>query len=116
GGDTTAVVVAVGLDARVVYLVKDVAGVLEADPRIDPTARPIPELSKERMEDLARAGAGVVALDALRYLPPGLDLRVIGLGAPLDGSTGSVVRCKRAGPASGVTDTIAGRTLVPRAA
>jgi aspartate kinase len=116
GGDTTAVIAAVSLDARVVFLVKDVAGVLEADPRVDPTARTIPELSREHMERMARAGAGVVALDALRYLPPGLDLHVVGLGAPLDGSTGTVVRAGPAARSRGSSDTVTARAPVPRAA
>lgn len=92
GGDTTAVVAGSSLGARVVYLVKDVPGVLEADPKLMPGARTIPELSVEQMERLARSGAEVVALDALRYLPYGVDLRIVGIGAPLDGSTGTVVR------------------------
>jgi aspartate kinase len=98
GGDTTAVIAGACLGASGVFLVKDVPGVLESDPRIDPSARPIPELTREGMERMARAGAEVVALDALRYLPPGLDLHVVGLGAPLDGSTGTVVRARERAP------------------
>jgi aspartate kinase len=92
GGDSTAVVAGRCLGASAVYLVKDVPAVFGSDPQADPTARPITELSRAAMEDLARAGARVVALDALQYLVPGIALRVVGLGAPLDGSSGSVIR------------------------
>lgn len=92
GGDTTAVVAGRSLGLSEVFLVKDVPGVFTSDPHRDPGAVIIPELSTEEMADRARQGADVVAPDALRYLVPGLDLRVVPLGAPFQGGIGSRIR------------------------
>lgn len=60
GSDTTAVAVAAALRAEVCEIYTDVTGVFTADPRIVPTARQLPEISYEEMEELAISGAKVM--------------------------------------------------------
>ncbi|EQD31062.1 aspartate kinase, partial [mine drainage metagenome] len=90
GSDTTAVALGRLLGRSEVILVKDVPGVLEADPRIVPGARPLAELTVTEMEALARGGATVVAASALAYMSETVVLRVISIGQPLDGTAGTV--------------------------
>ncbi len=69
GSDLTAVLLAAGLGARTCQLVKDVPGYFSADPKLDPRAEPLEEISFERATELSRAGSRIVqpaALDAAR--------------------------------------------------
>lgn len=95
GSDTTAVALGRLLGRSEVILVKDVPGVLEADPRLVPEARPLPELSVDEMEALARGGAKVVAASALTYMDESVLLRIISIGHSLDGHEGTVIRAGR---------------------
>lgn len=101
GSDTTAValgrLLALRYGSSEVILVKDVPGVLEADPRLVPEARPLHELTVEEMRTLAVGGAEVVAASALAYMAPTVLLRVLSIGHPLDGSDGTVIRSSPAG-------------------
>jgi aspartate kinase len=83
GSDTTALALASFLDASDVVLVKDVPGVLSADPNLVPGARSIPELAAGQLAELARAGARVVSPESLGFLDRDHRVRVIGFGAPL---------------------------------
>ncbi len=94
GGDTTAVVAARCLGAPEVLLVKDVPGILPADPRIVPGSPPLEELSADELELLCQGGAPVVALEALRYLTPGLRIRVVGLDTALAADRGTIIRAE----------------------
>ncbi len=60
GSDTTAVALAVALDADRCEIRTDVPGVYTADPRTVPGARLIDQISHEEMLELATAGARVV--------------------------------------------------------
>lgn len=60
GSDTSAVALAVALEAELCEINTDVAGVYSADPRIEPNARPIPEIAYEEMLELAAVGARVM--------------------------------------------------------
>jgi aspartokinase len=91
GSDTTAVVLGRILGAPEVHLVKDVAGILEADPRSVPTARPLASLSASDLSTLADGGARVVSPEAAHWLGPGQRLRVLPLGEPLDRSGGTSI-------------------------
>ena len=95
GSDTTALALASFLDASDVVLVKDVPGVLSADPDLVPDARPIPELAAAHLAELGRSGARVVAPEGLRFLNGDHRVRVIGFGASLLESAGTRVH---AGP------------------
>ena len=60
GSDTTAVALAVELKAERCEIYTDVAGVYTADPRVEPKARPIPEIAYEEMLEFAAVGAKVM--------------------------------------------------------
>ena len=60
GSDTSAVALAVALDA-------DVDGVFTADPRIVPTARRIPVIDYESMLEMSSCGSKVLALRCVEY-------------------------------------------------
>src|SRR5207245_1962117 len=60
GADYTAALVGAALDAREIQIWTDVSGVLTADPRVVPSARPIPRLSYAEAAELAYFGAKVL--------------------------------------------------------
>ncbi len=60
GSDTTAVALAAILHARTCEIYTDVDGVYTADPRIEPRARKLDEISYEEMLELAQQGAKVM--------------------------------------------------------
>jgi aspartate kinase len=60
GSDTTAVALAVALDARECAIFTDVAGIHTADPRVVADARPMAEVGYDEMLELAAAGATVM--------------------------------------------------------
>ena len=60
GSDTTAVALAAALRADVCQIYTDVDGVYTADPRKDPTATKLEEISYEAMLDMAQHGAQVL--------------------------------------------------------
>jgi len=64
GSDTTAVALAAALGGDC-EIYSDVAGIYTADPRVVADARPLPELGHDETLALARAGAKVLAADAV---------------------------------------------------
>jgi uridylate kinase len=67
GSDTTAVALAAALGAVRCEILKDVDGVMTADPSRVPGARLIEHLTWDQMEKIAAAGCGVVHLRAVEY-------------------------------------------------
>jgi aspartate kinase len=67
GTDTTAVALAVALNADVCEIYTDVDGVFTADPRIVPTARKLSEVAFEEMLELAASGAKVLHLRSVEF-------------------------------------------------
>ena len=67
GSDTTAVALAVALNAEVCEIYTDVDGVFTADPRIVPSARRIERLSYEEMLEMAASGAKILHLRCVEY-------------------------------------------------
>lgn len=67
GSDTTAVALAHALGAERCEILKDVPGVMTADPKLIPAARLIERLSFEEMQSIADAGCGVVHPRAVAY-------------------------------------------------
>lgn len=65
GSDLTAVALGSALDARVVEIVKDVDGVMSADPTIVPDARPLPEITYEDLLNVTSTGSRVVQREAV---------------------------------------------------
>jgi len=60
GSDTTVTVLGALLDADEVWIWTDVDGVLTADPRVCPSARPLPEVTFEEAIELSYYGAKVI--------------------------------------------------------
>jgi aspartate kinase len=77
GSDTTAILLARCISADEIILVKETSGVLSADPKIVPDARPIKKLEIHEMFDLAQGGAKIVKAGALKYKLPNQMLRVV---------------------------------------
>lgn len=67
GSDTSAVALAHALGAVRCEILKDVPGVMTADPKLVPEARRFERLDYEQMQQLAAAGCGVVHAKALAY-------------------------------------------------
>jgi len=62
GSDTSAVAIAIALNAGLCEIYTDVDGVYTADPRLVPNARKIAEISYEEMLELASTGAKVLMI------------------------------------------------------
>jgi aspartate kinase len=77
GSDITATLLGKYLDADEVILVKETEGVLTADPKIVPQAKPLSSLTIEEMFALASTGAKIIRADALKYKLPNRRLRVV---------------------------------------
>lgn len=67
GSDTTAVALAVALEAEVCEIYSDVDGIFTADPRIEPRARKIPRISYEETLEMAAQGAKILHLRCVEY-------------------------------------------------
>ncbi len=67
GSDTTAVALAAALGAVRCEILKDVDGVMTADPSLVPDARLLKHLTWAEMEKIAASGCGVVHLRAVEY-------------------------------------------------
>lgn len=67
GSDTTAVALAAALGAEWCEICSDVDGIYSADPRVVPTARRLPELGYEEMQEMAAAGARVLNAQAVEF-------------------------------------------------
>jgi aspartate kinase len=77
GSDTTAAVLANCLKAEETVLVKETEGVMSADPKIVPKAKPLERVDIHEMFALAHGGAKIVKADALKYKLPDQRLRVV---------------------------------------
>jgi len=60
GSDTTAVAIGAALGADVVEIYKDVEGIMTADPKVVPTARPIRSITYDEVSQMAALGARVL--------------------------------------------------------
>ncbi len=67
GSDTTAVALAAALGAERCEILKDVAGVLTADPDLLPQAKRHDALTYDQLREIATSGCGVVHLRAVEY-------------------------------------------------
>jgi aspartate kinase len=77
GSDTTALLLANCLNADEVILVKETSGVLSADPRMVPDAKPLGKLDVHEMFDLAQGGAKIVKPESLKHKLPEQRLRIV---------------------------------------
>lgn len=101
GSDTTAVALAAALGAEVCEIYSDVDGIYSADPKRIIGARRLTELSHEEMIEMARAGAKVLAEEAVAYARlKGIALYV----RASDGRSGeTMVRCHAAAAPSRIS-------------
>ncbi|MEM2994864.1 MAG: aspartate kinase [Candidatus Bathyarchaeia archaeon] len=83
GSDITATLLGNCLKADEVILVKDTEGVLSADPKLVPNAKPLNEISIEEIFSLAHGGAKIIHPRALKYKLPQQKLRVVGFSGSL---------------------------------
>ncbi len=67
GSDTTAVALAAALKADRCQILKDVDGVFTANPRVEPKARKLDEISYDEMLELASLGAEVLQSRAVEF-------------------------------------------------
>jgi aspartate kinase len=86
GSDTTAVILAVCLDADELVLVKDVGGIYSADPKKVGDAEPIGDLSAREANILSLTGARVLHNKVFRYKPDDLSIRIVSNQQALSGS------------------------------
>ena len=77
GSDTTALLIAKCIEADDIVLVKETSGVLSADPKTIPEAKPLTKLDIDEMFDLAQGGAKIVKPEALQYKLPNQTLRIV---------------------------------------
>ena len=67
GSDTTAVAIAVSIEADVCDIYTDVEGIFTSDPRFVPNTRKLDELEYDEMLELANLGAGVLHPRAVEF-------------------------------------------------
>ena len=77
GSDTTAMILANCLKADEVVLVKETEGVMSADPKVIPDAKPLSKLDIHEMFALSYGGAKVIKAEALKYKLPNQKLRIV---------------------------------------
>lgn len=87
GSDTTAVAVAVALDADECRIHTDVDGVYTADPRIEPAARRLARISSNEMLELAGQGSKVLQARSVEFAHKyNVPLRVLSSFEPGEGT------------------------------
>lgn len=112
GSDYSAAILAAALDADEVQIWTDVDGVLTADPRIVPEARPLAELSYSEAAELAYFGAKVLhPKTMLPCIDRGIPIRVLNTFNPTFAGTRVVARTANGGVVKALT-VIRGLALV----
>jgi aspartate kinase len=77
GSDTTALLLALALDADEVVLVTNVRGILSADPTLIQNARVLPKIDMKTLVGIADTGTKFIHRKALRFKDPKINIRVI---------------------------------------
>jgi aspartate kinase len=98
GSDITATLLGNCLKADEVILVKNTNGVLSADPKFVPDAKPLERVTIEEMFSLAQGGAKIIHPEALKYKLPEQRLRVVGFPGSLSANGTEIVGVFRANP------------------
>ena len=80
--DTLAAKVAEGVSADLVILLSDIDGLYSADPRKDPTAKKLPEVSCSYILEKGLAAIDATAAAFCRSV--GLPVRMFGMNEPMD--------------------------------
>ncbi|MFQ5821000.1 MAG: hypothetical protein ACE5I5_13490 [Candidatus Heimdallarchaeota archaeon] len=92
GSDTTAMILGNCLGAKEVILVKDVNGILSADPKKVENPSFIEEIDVEELGILASSGTEIVCFKALNYKPSWMDVRIVGLSANNVFENGTIIK------------------------
>jgi aspartate kinase len=77
GSDTTAFILAQGINANQVVLVTDADGIMSSDPKILPSPKLLSEINVNTLVGLADSGAKFIHSKALKYKPKDIDVKVI---------------------------------------
>jgi aspartate kinase len=77
GSDTTALLLAMALEADEVVLVTNVPGILTADPALVRNARVLPRIDMRTLTGIADTGTKFIHRKALRFKVPHINIRVI---------------------------------------
>ena len=77
GSDTTALLLAMALEADEVVLVTNVPGILSADPALVKNARVLPRIDMRTLTGIADTGTKFIHRKALRFKDPNINIRVI---------------------------------------
>jgi len=77
GSDTTALLLAMALEADEVVLVTNVRGILSADPSMVGNARVLPKIDMKTLIGIADTGTKFIHRKALRFKDPNINIRVI---------------------------------------
>jgi len=77
GSDTTALLLAMALEADEVVLVTNVPGILNADPTLVRNARVLPRIDMKTLTGIADTGTKFIHRKALRFKDPNINIRVI---------------------------------------
>ncbi len=77
GSDTTALLLAMALEADEVVLVTSVRGILSADPNLVENARVLPKIDMRTLTGIADTGTKFIHRKALQFKDPSINVRVI---------------------------------------
>jgi len=77
GSDTTALLLAMALEANEVVLVTNVRGILSADPNLVGSTRVLPKIDIKTLIGIADTGTKFIHRKALRFKDPSINIRVI---------------------------------------
>jgi aspartate kinase len=77
GSDTTALLLALALEADEIVLVTNVPGILSADPALVRNPRILPRIDMKTLSGIADAGTKFIHRKALRFKDPDINIRVI---------------------------------------
>ena len=77
GSDTTAFILAQGINANQVVLVTDADGIMSSDPKIIASPKLLSEIDVTTLVGLADSGAKFIHSKALKYKPKDIDVKVI---------------------------------------
>ena len=77
GSDTTAFILAEGINANQVVLVTDADGIMSGDPKIIASPKRLSEINVNTLVGLADSGAKFIHSKALKYKPKDIDVKVI---------------------------------------
>jgi len=77
GSDTTALLLAMALEADEVVLVTSVRGILSADPNLVENARVLPKIDMRTLTGIADTGTRFIHRKALQFKDPSINVRVI---------------------------------------